>query len=165
MKLAIIFNEDKLSGKLTWLFTGCHAYHTAWVDEEAGMMYDMHWIRRRRLWPHYDEGEYLLYDFPMVTREYLEQQLSTDESWYGVLDYLLFSLRGFYHLVAKSTRNAGGIICSEMINIDVLACGGTTPWPLTAGPPSPCDWYRWLTGKEKQQSSLINRLRAVFLRP
>lgn len=148
MKLAIIFNQDKLSGKLTRLFTGCYAYHTAWVDIDAGKMYDMHWIRRRRLWPHYDEGEYLLYDFPMVTREYLEAALETDKSWYGIKDYVLFALRPLFHMFGQSTRNAGGVICSEMINIDVWACGGTTPWNAEAAPPSPCDWYQLLKGME-----------------
>jgi len=159
MKLAIIFNQDKLSGKLTRFFTGCYAYHTAWVDEDAGKMYDMHWIRRRRLWPHYDPGEYLLYDFPMVTREYLEHELDVDESWYGAPDYTLFAWRWFkdrarfvlrplYHLFGQSTKNANGVICSEMINIDVINCGGDTPWALDEAPPSPCDWYQYLKGLE-----------------
>ncbi|MDO8294375.1 MAG: hypothetical protein Q7T29_16155 [Gallionella sp.] len=48
IKIAVIFNANKLSGRLTRLFTGCTAYHIAWVDDEAGKMYDMHLIRRRR---------------------------------------------------------------------------------------------------------------------
>lgn len=144
MKLAIIFNQDKLSGKLTRWWTGCYAYHTVWVDEAANRMYDMHLIRRRRVWPHYPEANVLAFDVPQVTREYLEGQLDTDESWYGWRDYALFALRPLYHLLGKSTRNAGGVICSEMINADIWACGGRTPWPVDGAPPSPCDLYRWM---------------------
>jgi hypothetical protein len=45
----------------------------------------------------------------------MEHLLSTDENAYGVLDYCLFALRPLYHLFGKSTRNAGGVICSEMV--------------------------------------------------
>ena len=144
MKLAIIFNDRKLSGWLTRVFTGCYAYHCAWVDEEAGHMYDMHLIRRRRVWPYYDEGQVLLFDVPGVPREYLEHQLSTDTNTYGFVDYLLFGLRGFCHLVGRSTRNAGGVICSEMVNTDLAANGLWTPWSPADAPPSPCDLHQWL---------------------
>lgn len=146
MKLAVIFNSNKLSGKLTRFFTGCYAYHAAWVDEQAGVMYDMHLIRRRRTWPHYQAAEVLLFDVPEVTRDYLERMLSTDDSTYGWIDYLLFGLRPIYHLFGRSTRNAGGIICSEMINNDLRACGVSTPWDEFDAPPSPCDLYRWTVG-------------------
>lgn len=144
MKLAIIFNSEKFSGRLTKLFTGCYAYHSAWVDEEKGRMYDMHLIRRRRVWPHYGSAEVLLFDVPEVTREYLEHKLETDAQTYGVWDYLLFGLRPIYHLFGFSTRNAGGVICSEMVNDDIWACGGQTPFRPGTAPPSPCDLYRWL---------------------
>lgn len=147
MKLAIIFNSEKLSGRLTKLFTGCYAYHAAWVDEEAGRMYDMHLIRRRRVWPHYPEAQVLLFDVPEVTREYLEQQLETDGHIYGWMDYLLFGLRPIYHLLGRSTRNAGGLICSEMVNYDVWRCGGETPFSPFDAPPSPCDLFHWLKGR------------------
>lgn len=146
MKLAIIFNSNKLSGKLTRFFTGCYAYHAAWVDEQAGVMYDMHLIRRRRTWPHYESSEVLLFDFPAVTREYMERMLSTDDSTYGWIDYLLFGLRPIYHLLGRSTRNAGGVICSEMINNDLRACGVSTQWDEFDAPASPCDLYRWAVG-------------------
>lgn len=145
MKLAVIHNKHKLSGKLTNFFTGSYAYHVAWVDEENGLMYDMNLLRRRRPWPHYDDATELnLYDVPEVTSEYLEHQLTTDESWYGVIDYLLFLTRPLYHLVGKSTRNAGGIICSEQINIDLWNCGVQTPYQLNGEPPSPADIEKWI---------------------
>lgn len=148
MKLAVIFNANNLSGRLTRIFTGCNAYHVAWVDDDAGRMYDMHLLRRRRLWPHYPEAQVLVFDAPAVTREHLERQLETDDATYGFLDYLLFALRPLYHLVGKSTRNRGGVICSEMINNDIWACGGRTPWRPDDPPPSPCDLYRWLVSQE-----------------
>ena len=143
MKLAIIFNASKFSGRLTKIFTGCHAYHVAWVDEASGLMYDMHRLRRRRQWPRYHDADVLLFEFPSVTREYLERQLTADGSTYSWLDYLLFALRPVYHLFGRSTRNADGVICSEMVNIDLRACGVETPWDEFMPPPSPCDLYRW----------------------
>lgn len=145
VKIAVIFNANKLSGRLTRLFTGCSAYHVAWVDDEAGKMYDMHLLRRRRKWPYYPDEQVLLFNAPAaVTVAYLEAQLTSDENHYGVTDYLLFALRPLYHLLGKSTRNAGGVLCSEMVNNDIWACGGVTPWAISDAPPSPCDLYGWL---------------------
>lgn len=143
MKLGIVFNHNKWNGKLTKLFTGCYAYHTVWVDEEAMIMYDMNKLRRKRPWPRYKDDEILLFDFPEVTREYLEIKNNTDDTQYGYIDYILFGFRWLYHLIGKPTRNAGGMICSEMSNIDLWNCGVTTPWNPKDAPPSPCDLYRW----------------------
>lgn len=146
MQLAVILNAQKLSGRLTRLFTGCSAYHVAWVDEAAGLMWDMHLLRRRRPWPHYPDAQVLLFDVPAVTRDHLEAQLTHDDSRYGVVDYLLFALRPLYHLLGRSTRNAGGVICSEMIVNDLRACGVAVPWRPEDPPASPCDVYRWIRG-------------------
>jgi hypothetical protein len=144
MKLAIILNKRKLSGLLTKLVTGCYAYHVAWVCEETNTMYDMHLLRRKRPWPHYTgHNEVLLYDSPEVTVHFLEEKLRSDESVYGVWDYILFGLRPLYHLFGKSTRNAGGTICSEMVNSDLWECGVETPWHPNDEPPSPCDILKW----------------------
>jgi len=144
MKLAVILNQHKLSGRLTKIATGCYAYHVAWVDEETSSMYDMHLIRRCRPWPHYPEAQVVLFDVPQVTREYLEYKNRTDDSTYGFIDYCLFAIRPLFHLFGKSTRNAGGIICSEMVNNDMRLAGIETPWEVTDEPPSPCDIYRWI---------------------
>jgi hypothetical protein len=142
MKLAFALNDKKLSGALTRLFTGCSAYHSFWHDDE--FMYDMHLIRRRRAWPHYgQETTIVSFDVPEVTREFLERRLSEDESTYGWKDYMLFALRPLYHLIGKSTRNVGGVICSEMTNNDMVDCGVVTPWAKDGAPPSPCDQLRW----------------------
>ena len=145
MKIAIIFNEHKLSGKLTKFWTGCYAYHVAWIDEESGKMWDMNLIRRRRKWPHYRDENVLLFDAPNnVTVEYLERMLETDDATYGWCDYCLFALRPVYHLLGRYTRNAGGVICSEMVNNDIWSAGGCTPWTPGGPPPSPCDLYKFL---------------------
>lgn len=144
-KLAIFFNQDSLSGKLTKIFTGSYAYHVAWVCEKEDKSFDMHLIRRRRLWSKLKINKtYIEYDFPMVTFEYLDWRNDTDTSTYGFVDYLLFALKPFYHLFGKSTRNKNGKICSEMINDDLRVCGYTTPWRIVDAPPSPADIERWL---------------------
>ena len=143
MKLGIIFNANKLSGKLTHFFTGCYAYHAIWVDDTANVMYDMHWIRRKRTWPHYNPEHVILFDVPKVTAEYLENKLMTDTQWYGILDYCLFLLRPIYHIFGRNTRNANGVICSEMINDDIWNCGGNTQFNPKQEPPSPCDLYNY----------------------
>jgi len=151
MKLAIIFNDKKLAGRLTKFFTGHAAYHVGWVDEENDKFYDMHAIRRRRYWSDYERGKrYVLVDFPEVTKEQLEHELDVCDQLYGFVDYVLFGLRPLFHLFGQSTRNAGGLICSEMVNIDALRAGVDTPWTLDAPPPSPADWYRWalVSGRE-----------------
>ena len=125
MKIAFISNPNKLSGKLTKFFTGSYCYHVALVDEERGLMYDQNLLFRRRIWPHYGpETTVVLIDTPVpVTSEYLEQLLSTDENTYGWVDYCLFALRPIYHLFGKSTRNAGGVICSERLDNIFIANG------------------------------------------
>lgn len=140
MKLAIIYNEHKFSGKLTKFFTGSYAYHCAWVDEEEELMYDMNLINRRRTWPHYSPpATWKLYDFPEVTRDYLEHQLTFDDNSYGIIDYCMFLIRPLFHMVGKSTVNARGIICSEKINIDLWNCGIRTRFRMADEPPSPAD--------------------------
>ena len=79
--------------------------------------------------------------------EFLERRLDEDDSIYGWRDYLLFALRPLYHLIGKSTRNVGGVICSEMTNNDMIDCGASTPWPKDGPPPSPCDQLKWLESR------------------
>lgn len=145
MKIAFVYSKSKLSGKLTKFFTGSYCYHVAWVDEKLGMMWDMNLIRRTRVWPHYPENQVILVDSPVdVKPEYLYQMLRTDENKYGVLDYLLFALRPLYHLVGKSTPNAGGTICSEMVYQDLVTNGFPDTFKEV---PSPADLEELLLGK------------------
>lgn len=149
MKLIVFFNAHKISGILTKIFTGCYAYHVGWLDEEHDKIYDMFLLRRRRIWSEVRSqgGTILLFsspEFDLVTRDYLEKKLESDENIYGWIDYLCFAIRPFYHLFGCSTRNANGVICSEMVNDDIWECGGTTPWDPKDEPPSPCNIYNWI---------------------
>jgi len=139
-KLCVLFGNN-ISSKLTQFFTGSRAYHTFWLTNDY--VYDMHLIRRRRPFYTYLGCETIEREFPDITQAYLEERLTNDNSWYGVKDYCLFLLRPLYHLFGKSTRNCGGVICSEMCNIDLRACGYPTPWDLDKEPPSPGDFEKW----------------------
>lgn len=157
MKIAIFFREGGFQAWLLKTLTGEHAYHCGFVDEQNGKLYDMNRLRRRREWPHptysLNEGNrrYELFDIPEpgVRGSFLEYQLDRSDSKYGVVDYVLFALRPIYHLFGKSTRNANGIICSEMVNNDIWACGGETPFSSIGEPPSPADLYRWLKDQSR----------------
>ena len=145
MKIAFIYSKSKMYGKLTKFFTGSYCYHVAWVDEESGNMWDTHLIRRVRKWPHYPSENVILIDSPVnVTSEYLNDQLRSDNNTYGWFDYLMFAVRPVYHLIGKSTPNMGGVICSEMVYKDMVACG--LPDTLKEVP-SPADLEELLTGR------------------
>ena len=140
MKIAFIYGKQP-SSLLTKLFTGSECYHVGFTD--GARFWDMNLIRRRRLWPGlYPESHVRLADCPVdVTAEYLEHRLDTDEATYGWKDYLLFALRPLYHLFGQSTRNAGGVICSEMVYNDLKANGWTATFEEV---PSPADLERVL---------------------
>ncbi len=140
MKIAFIYGKQP-SSALTKLFTGSECYHVGFTD--GAHFWDMNLIRRRRLWPGlYPETHVRLADCPVdVTAEYLEHRLDTDEATYGWKDYMLFAFRPLYHLFGQSTRNAGGVICSEMVYNDLKANG----WPVVFEEvPSPADLERKL---------------------
>lgn len=105
----------------------------------------MNLIRRRRLWSIYNNKKTVLIEAPVsITSEYLDHKLDTDEARYGIIDYILFGLRPIYHLFGKSTRNAGGLICSEMVADDLNAHG----WRYTFKEvPSPADLEYVLGGE------------------
>ena len=106
----------------------------------------MNLLRRRRLWPLYPEGHVLLADCPVeVPTEYMEHMLDIDEAAYGWRDYMLFALRPLYHLFGRSTRNAGGVICSEMVANDLNALGWPVHFPEV---PSPADLELAIFGRK-----------------
>lgn len=145
MNVVFVYNKFP-SSLLTLIATGSACYHVAFADGEY--LWDMNLIRRRRLWPEY-MAKHTVFTAPCpveVTREYLDRMLDTDESTYGVWDYLLFALRPIYHLFGKSTRNRKGIICSEMVYEDLKANG----WQVRfAEVPSPADLERAIIKKER----------------
>lgn len=121
MQIVFVYGKP-LSSALTKFFTGSTCYHCGFTD--GVKFWDMNLIRRRRNWPMYPAERVIVVDCPVaVTAEYLDHMLDTDQSHYGVIDYLLFGFRWAYHLVGKSTRNAGGVICSEMIASDLIQNG------------------------------------------
>lgn len=140
MKIAFIYGK-KPSSVLTKFFTGSTCYHVGFTDGRR--FWDMNLIRRRRLWDGlYPPDHVRLADCPVeITAEYLDHQLDTDESTYGWKDYILFALRPVYHFFGRSTRNLGGVICSELVYSDLNACGWSVKF---AEVPSPADLERVL---------------------
>ena len=86
MKLAFIYGKVP-SSWLTRLFTGSECYHVGFTDETH--FWDMHLIRRRRLWKGlYTPEHFRLVECPVeVTAEYLDYKLDTDNATW--LDRLL----------------------------------------------------------------------------
>lgn len=152
MKLAIIHAPagKKISAWLTKLFTGDTSYHCGFVDESDGTFFDMHLLPRKTHWPRYAVPKWVnLYDVPKLTRADCEEFLKRDsEQTYGWKDYILFGLRPLYHLFGKSTRNAGGMICSEMCAIWLARVGYDAP---TSPVPSPADVERWAVSNDSAQ--------------
>lgn len=143
MQLVFVYGNS-ISSKLTWFFTGSTCYHVGFTD--GVHFWDMNLIRRRRLWPMYPAERVIVVPTPVpVSAEYLDHQLDTDEARYGVVDYVLFGLRWLYHLVGKSTRNAGGVICSEMVANDLIANGWGERF---AEVPSPADLELLILGRK-----------------
>lgn len=133
MKIAFIYGKQP-SSALTKTFTGSTCYHVGFTD--GVHFWDMNLIRRRRVWAGlYDPAKVILAECPVaVSAAFLESRLETDDSTYGFVDYLMFALRPLYHLFGASTRNRGGVICSEMIAGDLVING----WPTRfAEVPSP----------------------------
>ncbi len=144
MKIAFIYGKQP-SSTLTKIFTGSTCYHVGFTD--GTHFWDMHWLRRRRLWRMlYPESHVILADCPVeITAEYLNYKLDTGTERYGWRDYVLFALRPFYHLAGKSTRNAKGIICSEMLADDLRANGWATGFKEV---PSPADLEMVILGRK-----------------
>ncbi|MFN5801305.1 MAG: hypothetical protein ACK44V_00460, partial [Burkholderiales bacterium] len=81
MKIAFIYGK-KPSSTLTKIFTGSSCYHVGFTD--GVKFWDMHLIRRRRLWSIYNDKKTVLIEAPVsITAEYLDHKLDTDEARYG----------------------------------------------------------------------------------
>lgn len=137
---------------LSKLFTGSDCYHVGWLDTESDHFYDMFLIRRRRIYTGlYHPSDVYMVDQSYVNVSYLERQLDSDENTYGFIDYLLFSVRGLFHLFGRSTPNAKGVICSEMISNDLTANGWKNFYKEV---PSPADLEETFLGKRDYIHSL-----------
>lgn len=143
MKIAFIYGKQP-SSTLTKFFTGSACYHVGFTN--GVHFWDMNLIRRRRLWPLYPEGRVILAECPVeISSDYLDHMLDTDDNTYGWRDYLIFALRPLYHLFGQSTRNAGGVICSEMVADDLKANGWAVKFKEV---PSPADLELAIFGRK-----------------
>lgn len=142
MKVAFFYGKQPQSF-LCRLFTGSSCYHVGFTDGEK--LWDMNLLRRRRLWNPAAAGQVRLVDCPVpVSREYLEHKLETDGSHYGFLDYLSFG--PWRRLLKRARFNGKGLICSEMVLNDLVACGWTPPAGFPEVP-SPADLEEVLLGR------------------
>lgn len=143
MQVVFIYGKP-ISSALTRFFTGSTCYHVGFTD--GVKFWDMNKIRRRRLWPQYPAERVIVVECPVpVSAEYLDHWLDTDEAEYGFVDYLLFGLRGIYHLFGQSTRNAGGVICSELVANDLMANGWAVRFDEV---PAPADLELAMLGRK-----------------
>jgi hypothetical protein len=144
IKLAIIFNENKLSGKLTKFWTGEYAYHIGFYDDTTDTFYDMSILPRKVYWSAKNYKDFTLHTTNLTAAD-CEAYLKQDSLYvrYGVIDYTLFALRPLFHFFGKSTRNANGWICSEMVNNWLWRKQlNATEWNPKDAPPSPADFVR-----------------------
>jgi hypothetical protein len=144
MQLAIISSKTKLSGKLTKFWTGSYAYHCGFVDIASDTFYDMHLNPRCTTWTEHGYKDVQLFDVNITREECQRYRIQDRKEIYGFVDYTLFALRKIYHLLGYSTRNGGGIICSEMLNNWLWRKDtGATPFNPMDAPPSPADLERF----------------------
>jgi hypothetical protein len=146
VKIVIITSESKFSGKMTKFWTNSFAYHIGFVDLETDTFYDMFWIPRKSFWSSHKYDNYQLYDCDLTVAncEYFLKFDSTTQV-YSFWDYALFGIRGILHFFGKNTTNAGGWICSEMVNVWLWRGRKyATPFNPDIEPPSPADFEQWL---------------------
>lgn len=147
-KIVFFMSPFTAKGKLMKVFTGCYSYHCGILMWDTMNFYDMFWMRRKRSWVDvvsqldHKKAIFKIVDSPVeIPENYLESMVLNHNTHYGVIDYALFGVRWAYHLVGKTTRNAGGLICSEMVHNDLILHN----WHVTYKEvPSPCDLVRAL---------------------
>lgn len=145
MQVVFIYKKP-ISSFLTKLFTKSGCYHVGMTD--GVKFWDMHKINRRRNWAGlYPADRVILVDTPVpVSAAYMDNELDTSEETYSFWDYAAFAVRWLYHLCGKSTRNYGGLICSEKIAIDLIKNGWDYKFPNDEVP-SPADLELALLGR------------------
>jgi len=146
MKLVVIKSKVHPLGILTRIFTGCFAYHVGFLDETAGVFYDVGAKGRRAImWDSFYNPKYMQVEYfrAKVNVHYLKSMLQEKEL-YGFVDYFLF----FFRWLGFNVKNMNGVICSEMVNRDLRRFGVPTPWNPSESPPSPCDILEWCKNGE-----------------
>jgi hypothetical protein len=148
-KIVFFLNTKSFKGWLMKAVTGCYSYHCGFLMQDTQTFYDMFWMRRRQRWmdvvnaPNHAGSVFKIIDSPVeIPEQYLIDQILDANTHYGVIDYIRFGFRWAYHLVGKATPNAKGLICSEMVNYDLIL----HHWHVTYKEvPSPCDLIKGLT--------------------
>lgn len=147
-------------GKLMKILTGCYAYHSAFIDMNTGILYEMNIRRRARKYSFVaiskkiNEKSLKVYDLPAEINQddflsYLIQQTMFDDTLYGFRDYFnhfIYSISKFLG-IPKKFKNTDGFICSDMVNHDMIVHGWNSPWPEHHMPPTPCDIERHFDAK------------------
>lgn len=152
-KVVFFLHPGSFKGWLMKAFTGCYSYHCGLLMEDTQMFYDMFWMRRRRPWAQvvqqvsHQGSVFKIVDSPVeISEDYLISSILDANTYYGVFDYALFAARWVYHLFGKPTKNAEGMICSEMVYYDLLAHKWGCHFKEV---PSPCDLIRALSGRSR----------------
>jgi hypothetical protein len=133
MKVVLFYDKEPQSTLCKW-FTGSRAYHVGFTD--GVWLWDMSWMRRRRLWSDKKAGSVVMVDCPVdVSFGFLDTKLFTDDNHYGFLDYASFLFR---RIATRLRFNGKGLICSEMVANDLKENGWLPPawFPIV---PSPAD--------------------------
>lgn len=135
------------------VFTGCYSYHCGILMNDTKMFYDMFWMRRRQPWDevvqkvNHQSAVFKIVDSPVeIAEDYLVESILDANTHYGIFDYALFATRWIFHLFGKATKNAQGMICSEMVYYDLLVHKWGEHFQEV---PSPCDLIRTLSGRSK----------------
>lgn len=166
LDIVFIHNRNKLSGKLTKLFTGSYIYHVGFVTEDREYLYDMNLMHRSVLFKdHYNPESVLVVDCPVPITEdeilrriaQLNGEASVRNPFYSFLDYCGFALRPIYHFFGKSTPNFGGDICSEWVNNELTENGWKSTYKHT-DIPSPTDLYQQLTDYMVSKQMLTHKV-------
>jgi hypothetical protein len=147
-KIVFFLNTKSFKGKLMKAVTGCYSYHCGFLVEDSQLFYDMFWMRRRRPWAEvvdqisHDDSIFKIVDSPVeIPEPYFIDKILNGNTHYSLGDYARFGLRWFYHLFGKTTVNADGLICSEMVHCDLVEHN----WHVTFKEvPSPCDLIKGL---------------------
>jgi hypothetical protein len=151
-KIAIFYSKKNLFGIMCRLFTGSFAYHVGIIHGEY--LYEIHMLlgRRRILIKDIDprkRANMRLFDSPVeISQEYLDREVLNANKIYGFVDYFLFGFRWIPGL-RNRLRDTNGVICSEMVNDDLIAHGWESPWRDGTPPPSPSDLYKLLGDSAK----------------
>lgn len=140
-QLRIVFFKNKPLFKfLSRIFTGCKYHHIGFIKN--GYLYDMNWMRRRVEWEPEKFGAHYIMDAPVdIPEHYFYNKILNNNPSYGFADYFLFLVRPILKRFRIIPHNKDGIICSEMVNDDLVLHGWHSPFRSRKAPPSPCDIY------------------------